>query len=165
VLFHTILLHSLDTLMVTRHLLQLITRIVVSGGQPGPSDGHVTIDDHAAALAGIVRDAKECGFSVQAAAAFEVVRWLASTCEQQCHDSFLSLCGGDIFSPANFENFNLPNFQQTPPFVTLFQGVRGLCCPCDRISKPCDHLSWNLHVIGSVVAGKMFTLIVAFMWL
>ena len=75
--------------MVTRHLLQLITRIVVSGGQPEPSNGHVTIDDHAAALAGIVKDAEECGFSVQAAAAFEVVRRLANTCEQQCDDWFL----------------------------------------------------------------------------
>jgi hypothetical protein len=61
-------------LIITRHLLQLITYIVVSGVQPEPSDGHEDIDDHVTSLSHIMMLAVDCGCSAEIAAACEVVR-------------------------------------------------------------------------------------------
>jgi hypothetical protein len=74
VLFHATILHSLDVLIITRHLLQLITCIVVSGVQPEPSDGHEDIDDHVSSLSHIMMQAVDGGGSAEVAAACEVVR-------------------------------------------------------------------------------------------
>lgn len=67
------LLHSVDVLVTTRHLLQLIARTVLSGAQPAPSDGHTTIDDHVIALAQVAKEAVDSGGVVEAVAVCEVV--------------------------------------------------------------------------------------------
>jgi hypothetical protein len=67
------LLHSVDVLVVTHHLLQLVTCIVLSEKQPAPSDGYTTIDDHVTALAQVAKEALDGGVAVEAVAVCEVV--------------------------------------------------------------------------------------------
>ena len=73
------LIHSIDTLTTTRRLLQLITRFIVWGCQPGPSDGHVTMDELISDLERIAKEAVQYVGSVETVAVSEVVR-VSSVC-------------------------------------------------------------------------------------